>query len=68
MSGSVDERFPISSGLLNLVVVLVNNVKQHGLRVENKKKERQRERDMKQKAMQSDRHRLEGKSNKREQR
>lgn len=27
----VDESFPVSSGLLNLVIVLVNDVKQHRL-------------------------------------
>lgn len=29
---SVDESFAVSSGLFNLVIVLVNDVKQHGLR------------------------------------
>lgn len=35
-SASVDERFPISSGSLNLVKVLVNDVKQHSLEREIK--------------------------------
>lgn len=30
-SASVDESLPVSSGLLNLVIVLVNDVKQHRL-------------------------------------
>lgn len=36
VSVSVDESFPVSSGPLNLVIVLVNDVKQHSLQGEKK--------------------------------
>lgn len=36
-SNSVDESFAVSSGLLNLVMVLVNDVKQHSLERETQR-------------------------------